>query len=59
MAVDLLQYGERGAISHHGHGFGELAVAFGNLLVAHVVRIFDVVLQLAFCAFARSGFAFA
>ena len=52
MAVDLLQYGERGTISHHGHGFGEFAVAFGNLLVAHVVRVFDVVLQLAFCAFA-------
>ena len=48
MVVDVLQHGERRTVGHHGHGFGELAVAFGDLLVAQVVRVFDVVLELAF-----------
>ena len=47
-AVDVLEHGERRSVGHHGHGFGELAVAFGDLLVAQVVRVFDVVLELAF-----------
>ena len=38
---------ERRAVGHHGHGFGEPAVAFGDFLVAQIVRVFDVVLQLA------------
>ena len=46
-AVDVLEHGERRAVGHHGHGFGEPAVAFGDFLVAQIVRVFDVVLQLA------------
>ena len=47
-AVDVLEHGERRAVGHHGHGFGEPAVAFGDLLVAQIVRVFDVILELAF-----------